>query len=116
MVYEAMAPDEVLVNNSGGGGGWGNPFERDEEAVLADVVNGYVSLDAARDDYGVVIDAATMTIDDAATAALRREPRKAAARCSHGSGPDQSAGASRPGSPASRSAPSSSPSASGRGR
>ena len=55
-------------------------MERDEEAVLADVVNGYVSLDAARDDYGVVIDAATMTIDDAATAALRSEPRTAAAR------------------------------------
>jgi N-methylhydantoinase B len=80
MVYEAMAPDDVLMNNSGGGGGWGDPFERDEKAVLADVVNGYVSLDAARDDYGVVIDAATMTIDDAATAALRSEPRTAAAR------------------------------------
>jgi N-methylhydantoinase B len=80
MVYEAMAPDDVLMNNSGGGGGWGDPLERDEKAVLADVVNGYVSLDAARDDYGVVIDAATMTIDDAATAALRSEPRTAAAR------------------------------------
>jgi N-methylhydantoinase B len=80
MVYEAMAPDEVLVNNSGGGGGWGDPLERDEEAVLADVVNGYVSLDAARDDYGVVIDAATLTIDGAATTALRSEGRTAAER------------------------------------
>jgi N-methylhydantoinase B len=78
MVYEAMAPEDVLVNNSGGGGGWGDPLERDEEAVLADVVNGYVSLDAARDDYGVVIDAATITIDVTATAALRSEPRTAA--------------------------------------
>ena len=80
MVYETMAPEEVLVNNSGGGGGWGDPLERDEQAVLADVVNGYVSLDAARDDYGVVIDAATMTIDGAATTALRSERRTAAAR------------------------------------
>jgi N-methylhydantoinase B len=80
MVYEAMAPQDVLMNNSGGGGGWGDPFERDEAAVLADVVNGYVSLDAAREDYGVVIDAATMTIDSAATTALRSEPRTAAAR------------------------------------
>ena len=80
MVYEAMAPDDVLMNNSGGGGGWGDPLERDEQAVLADVVNGYVSLDAARDDYGVVIDAATMTIDGAATAALRSEAQTAAAR------------------------------------
>jgi N-methylhydantoinase B len=80
MVYEAMAPDDVLMNNSGGGGGWGDPLDRDEQAVLADVVNEYVSLDAARDDYGVVIDAATMTIDGAATAALRSEPRTATAR------------------------------------
>jgi N-methylhydantoinase B len=66
-----MTPDDVLVNHSGGGGGWGNPFERDPAAVLADVLNEYVSVDAARDDYGVVIDAASMTVDDAATAILR---------------------------------------------
>jgi N-methylhydantoinase B len=71
MVYESMTPDDVLVNHSGGGGGWGDPFERDPAAVLADVVNEYVSLAAARADYGVAIDAATMTVDAAATAALR---------------------------------------------
>jgi N-methylhydantoinase B/oxoprolinase/acetone carboxylase alpha subunit len=70
MVYESMTPDDVLVNHSGGGG-WGDPFERDPAAVLADVLNEYVSLEAARDDYGVAIDAATMTVDAAATAALR---------------------------------------------
>ena len=80
MVYEAMAPDDVLVNNSGGGGGWGDPLERDERSRARGRRDGYVSLDAARDDYGVVIDAATMTIDGTATAALRSEPRTATAR------------------------------------
>ena len=39
-----------------GGGGYGSPFERDPELVLADVVDGYVSIEAARDRYGVVVE------------------------------------------------------------
>jgi len=39
-----------------GGGGYGKPFKRDPEAVLDDVVNGYVSIEAAAKDYGVKID------------------------------------------------------------
>jgi N-methylhydantoinase B len=38
-----------------GGGGYGNPFERDPAAVLDDVLNGYVSIEAAARDYGVVV-------------------------------------------------------------
>ncbi|MCA9906886.1 MAG: hydantoinase B/oxoprolinase family protein, partial [Anaerolineae bacterium] len=70
-IYDYFQPEDLLINNSGGGGGWGNPFERDPEKVLWDVINDYVSLESARNDYGVVIDPATMTIDQAATAALR---------------------------------------------
>jgi len=70
-IYDYFEPEDLLINNSGGGGGWGNPFERDAEQVLWDVVNDYVSLESAKNDYGVVIDPATMTIDQAATAALR---------------------------------------------
>lgn len=73
MVYESMAPGEVLVNNSGGGGGWGDPFERDPEKVLEDVHNEYVSIKSAREDYGVVIDPETMTVDAAATASIRQK-------------------------------------------
>ena len=73
MIYESMAPGEVLVNCSGGGGGWGNPFKRDPAKVLDDVINEHVSVARAREDYGVVIDPETLTIDSAATAALRRE-------------------------------------------
>jgi len=41
--------------------------------VLADLEQGYISVEAAERDYGVAIDAATMTVDEAATARLRRE-------------------------------------------
>ena len=57
-VYESMAAGEVLVNQSGGGGGWGDPLARDPAAVLADVRNGYVSVAGAYRDYGLVVDAA----------------------------------------------------------
>jgi N-methylhydantoinase B len=46
--------DGFLVEVGGGGGFW-DPLERDPERVLADVRSGYVSLEAASHDYGVVI-------------------------------------------------------------
>ena len=54
-----------------GGGGFGDPFVRDPEAVLEDVRNGYVSPASARADYGVVIDTSRWQVDEAATKALR---------------------------------------------
>ncbi|MDD9955934.1 MAG: hydantoinase B/oxoprolinase family protein [Anaerolineaceae bacterium] len=62
---------DVIINASGGGGGWGNPFNREPKQVLEDVVNDFVSLESARRDYGVVIDEETLTVDEGATAALR---------------------------------------------
>jgi N-methylhydantoinase B len=64
---------DVIEFHSAGGGGYGNPLERDPEAVERDVVNGYVSVDRARDDYGVVIDPDTLKVDIAATLRLREE-------------------------------------------
>jgi N-methylhydantoinase B len=58
-----------------GGGGWGNPFERELNRVLTDVLNNYISIEGAQRDYGVVIDPDTMTIDMRATAQLRGTPR-----------------------------------------
>ena len=73
-VNQPMKSGEVLINNSGGGGGWGDPFKRDPQRVLADVRNEYISLKSAKKDYGVVIDPQTMTVDEKATAALRGKP------------------------------------------
>ena len=61
-----------------GSGGWGDPLARDPEAVLRDVRNGFVSPDAARDSYGVVVLATPWRIDADATRRARK--RLAAAR------------------------------------
>ncbi len=50
-----LRPDDVVDVTLPGGGGYGDPFERELEAVLADVVDGYVSVEAARELYGVEV-------------------------------------------------------------
>ena len=55
-----------------GGGGWGQPFRRDPKLVRQDVRDGYVTLESAAHDYGVVLDPQTLEIDAATTEALRR--------------------------------------------
>jgi len=62
---------DLLLFKTWGGGGWGNPLEREAQRVLDDVINDFVSLESARADYGVVIDEETLTVDEGATAALR---------------------------------------------
>ncbi len=65
---------EVYVGVSTGGGGWGNPYERDAERVRLDVRDGIVSRAAAAEVFGVVLsDAADPVIDEEATAARRAE-------------------------------------------
>ena len=56
-----------------GGGGWGDPLEREPGLVLDDVKDGFVSLKGASDSYGVVIDPDSMEVDDAGTAGMRRK-------------------------------------------
>ena len=60
-----------IASYSPGGGGWGPAQERDPAAVLHDVRNGLVSIEAARDEYGVLIDPESLTLDEAGTLALR---------------------------------------------
>jgi N-methylhydantoinase B len=64
------AGDRVVVT-AGGGGGYGSPLKRDPEMVRWDVINGYVSIECARQDYGVVIDPRTFEIDLKETELLR---------------------------------------------
>ena len=54
-----------------GGGGWGDPLERDAERVLDDVKDGFVSLESALSSYGVVIDPEALQFDAPGTEAKR---------------------------------------------
>jgi N-methylhydantoinase B len=70
--------DDIVLMESSGGGGFGDPLERDPARVAADVAEGYVTLDAAAREYGVVWrDGA---VDEAATRARRDSLRAARAR------------------------------------
>jgi N-methylhydantoinase B len=62
---------DVLVKHSSGGGGVGNPAERDPELVREDVENEFVSLENAKEIYRVVIEPDTLKVDHQATKALR---------------------------------------------
>ena len=61
---------------SGGGGGVGNPLDREIESIRWDVLNHYISIERARGVYGVVIDPLTFAVDHQATAKLRTELRQ----------------------------------------
>lgn len=63
---------DILRHILAGAGGWGNPFERDPKHVLKDVQNEKISLNSARQDYGVVIDPKTSSIDMEETKILRK--------------------------------------------
>ena len=63
--------DDVFVVRTPGGGGYGNPLEREPKLVLDDVLNGLVRLEAVKEDYGVAIDSVTMKIDWKSTEQLR---------------------------------------------
>lgn len=62
---------QVVSTTLSGSGGYGPPETRDPQAVLRDVLDDYVSIDAARDVYRVAISTDTMTIDPSETRRLR---------------------------------------------
>lgn len=69
--YSHLEAGDLLVNATGGGGGWGSAFERDPAAVANDVRNGFVSREAAASRYGVALVADGFDVDESATAGLR---------------------------------------------
>jgi N-methylhydantoinase B len=74
---EKVAAGQCVRVETTGGGGWGDPLERDVDAVRRDVICGLVSRHAAYEDYGVVIeDDEDAEIDIAATEARRAELRE----------------------------------------
>ena len=67
---------DVLAVTQGGGGGYGDPLKRDPDLVAADVMDGYVSVQRARTDYGVIVDVDARRVDVAATAREREERKR----------------------------------------
>jgi N-methylhydantoinase B len=66
-----LKPGDVVMIDAAGGGGYGNPLERETEMVERDVVEGYVSLERAREDYGVIINPETLKVEEEATRKLK---------------------------------------------
>jgi N-methylhydantoinase B len=77
--HRPVPKESQVIVRTGGGGGWGDPLERDPDRVRWDVVEEFVSLDAARDQYGVVLNK-DLTLDLAATEALRQKLKSAAGK------------------------------------
>ena len=66
---------ETYTFEAPGGGGWGDPLDRDLELVREDVIDNFVSLRSAEQDYGVILDARTYEIDHKSTRKLRERKR-----------------------------------------
>ena len=75
----SVKKEEDITLELQGGGGWGNPYQRDPAAVLEDVLDGYVSVEAAERDYGVIIDPEMKTTE------LGKGRKEFTVECSFGS-------------------------------
>jgi N-methylhydantoinase B len=72
-----LKPGDAVTIDAAGGGGHGNPLERDPEMVVEDVREGYVSLKKAREEFGVIVNPKSMEVDVKATKGLRENLVKA---------------------------------------
>jgi N-methylhydantoinase B len=66
---------DLLIVRTPGGGGYGDPFERDPALVRRDVARGYFTAEDAERDYGVVLRGTPLAVDANATARARRASR-----------------------------------------
>jgi N-methylhydantoinase B len=71
-----MKAGDTLQFATPGGGGWGHPFDRPPHLVESDVRDGFVSIESALEDYGVMIDRRTLRVDTAATVDRRGACRR----------------------------------------
>ena len=86
-----LKPGDHITHDSNGGGGYGDPLERDPEAVLEDAIDGYVSLESAREVYGVAIqvvdeEVLDYRVDREETAKLRKRLARRKRRLGYGPG------------------------------
>jgi N-methylhydantoinase B len=70
--FEAHPGDKIIIRTAGGGG-WGSPLERAPEKVRDDVLSGLITLNRARDVYGVQLAPESLDVDQEATSNLRRK-------------------------------------------
>jgi N-methylhydantoinase B len=75
-VIKDIPKGTVFHEIAGGGGGYGDPMKRPAAKVLKDVRNGFVSVEKARDDYGVVIDPLILSVDEEETVKRRGQAGK----------------------------------------
>ena len=66
-IIKGIPSDTLFHEIAGGGGGYGDPLQRPVEKVLKDARNGFVSIEKAKEDYGVVIDPLTYEINEEET-------------------------------------------------
>ncbi len=76
-VTMTITEGDVFRHEVAGAGGWGDPLERDPQAVLKDVRNELIQMQTAADDYGVIIDVANWKVDLDATQEKREALRQA---------------------------------------
>jgi N-methylhydantoinase B len=80
-IYKATSKDlvenvpsgTVLFQQAGGGGGYGDPCLRSPEQIVEEVKNGIISLERAKQDYGVIINPDTLELNLAETERIRKE-------------------------------------------
>jgi hypothetical protein len=85
-----------ILHEQPGGGGFGDPLTRDPAAVAADVRNEKITPTHARDEYGVVIDPETLTVDTSATLAARAAAATRSATAAVSVAPRDEAGGAGP--------------------
>jgi N-methylhydantoinase B len=84
-----LARGDVLRFETCGGGGWGDPLARDPERVRQDVARGFVTPRGAREDYGVMLDHATLDIDKTGTDEERDRRHRPSSLIDRGPGFDE---------------------------
>lgn len=83
-----LQPGDEITFRTQGGGGYGSPYDRSPDAVLADVANGLVSVELAREGYGVVLSSESV-LDESATEDIRVERRHSHAVAEFDLGPER---------------------------
>ena len=74
-IYRRLLPGDRMRFMLSGGGGYGDPLDRDPERVREDVLENLISIEKAREDYGVVINPDTILVDAERTKAERTRRR-----------------------------------------